>query len=319
MDTEPRGRLQRMHDLVDRLVTATTAAGALEVRQELTDPALRTWSYLPGDRPGLCLEDAPEELVSLVDGLVEIAHSPAGAALFAEAAAVERERRRAASGRQPNGDRYWWRHLGDPGAGGPWGWRLNGHHIAVHVVVDGPGVTFTPHFVGSEPARITAGPLAGSRILGPEEDLARSLVTSLTPAQRVRAVTLTEAPADIVTGMDPVADPGCLPGGITWAELDATQRGLLRRLVDRYLGRLPADIAARYRGEALDAPDRVEFAWAGDTGPGRPHYYCVRTPTVVIEYDNTQDGGNHAHSVLRHLRDDFGGDALRDHLRLEHG
>jgi hypothetical protein len=39
----------------------------------------------------------------------------------------------------------------------------------------------------------------------------------------------------------------------------------------------------------------------------------------VIEYDNTQDGANHIHTVWRDLERDFGGDALREHVRREHG
>ena len=52
--------------------------------------------------------------------------------------------------------------------------------------------------------------------------------------------------------------------------------------------------------------------------PGAGVYYCVRSPTMLIEYDNTQDNANHAHSVWRHLRDDWGGDALQAHYRQAH-
>jgi hypothetical protein len=71
---------------------------------------------------------------------------------------------------------------------------------------------------------------------------------------------------------------------------------------------------------ALALLDAIRFAWAGPTerGPGRGHYYCVTAPDFLIEYDNTQDEANHAHSVWRHLRDDFGADPLRAHYARHH-
>ena len=67
--------------------------------------------------------------------------------------ATERIRRQLATGKDDvGGDRYWLRVLGDPDGDQPWGWRVNGHHLGVHVVVTEDAVTFTPHFIGAEPA-----------------------------------------------------------------------------------------------------------------------------------------------------------------------
>ena len=60
------------------------------------------------------------------------------------------------------------------------------------------------------------------------------------------------------------------------------------------------------------------FAWAGPTEPGRGHYYAVRGPRLLIEYDNTQNGANHVHSVWRDLANDWGGDTLAAHYRSSH-
>lgn len=62
----------------------------------------------------------------------------------------------------------------------------------------------------------------------------------------------------------------------------------------------------------------LSFAWAGGLAPGDRHYYCVRAPDFLIEYDNTQDDGNHAHSVWRHVRHDWGTDLLRGHYTEQH-
>ena len=59
----------------------------------------------------------------------------------------------------------------------------------------------------------------------------------------------------------------------------------------------------------------IHFAWAGSAAPGEPHYYRIHGPTFLIEYDNTQNGANHIHSVWRDLTGDFGRDLLARALR----
>lgn len=61
--------------------------------------------------------------------------------------------------------------------------------------------------------------------------------------------------------------------------------------------------------------DKVAFAWAGRLERGQKHYYRVQGPTFLIEYDNTQDDGNHVHSVWRDFNGDFGEDLLREHVK----
>jgi hypothetical protein len=289
------------------------------VHGDLADSDLRQWTYLPGDRPGLSMEHLTGAQHTLVIELLRSAHSPAGGDLAVGAVEVERVRRELVTGSPPEGDRYWLRVLGDPDGEEPWGWRINGHHLAAHVVVAPGGITFTPHFVGSEPAVIPSGPHAGRRILGPEEDLARQLATGLDPDQRALGIGADVAPDDILTRADPVADPALLPVGIGRDLLRPAQRDVLDQLVRRYLDRAPAPYAqACWRDAEAAGLHRIRFAWAGPTAPGERHYYCVRAPEFLIEYDNTQDGGNHAHSVWRHLRDDWGADLLRDHYARLH-
>jgi uncharacterized protein DUF3500 len=54
---------------------------------------------------------------------------------------------------------------------------------------------------------------------------------------------------------------------------------------------------------------------AGPVDPKRPHYYRLRGPTLLIEYDNTQNNANHIHSVWHDPRHDFGADVLGAHYR----
>ncbi len=66
--------------------------------------------------------------------------------------------------------------------------------------------------------------------------------------------------------------------------------------------------------------NNLQFAWAGAQAPiiGKAHYYRIQGPTIIIEYDNSQNRANHAHSVIRDLKHDFGGDRLLEHYKSNH-
>jgi hypothetical protein len=81
---------------------------------------------------------------------------------------------------------------------------------------------------------------------------------------------------------------------------------------------MPKAVGAEYAG--LLAPERFEgtaFAWGGDDKHGNAHYYRVQSDRLLIEYDCSQDGANHTHSVWRDPIGDFGEDILRQHLATE--
>ncbi len=103
------------------------------------------------------------------------------------------------------------------------------------------------------------------------------------------------------------------PKGVAAAEFDADQRAVLTTLLDTYFGRVPATLSPADRYAADAVLDRVFFAWAGSTDPGQPHYYRLQGPNLLIEWDNTQRGANHAHSVWRDPGADFGLDVLGRH------
>jgi len=86
-----------------------------------------------------------------------------------------------------------------------------------------------------------------------------------------------------------------------------------------YVGRIPDpladDEAAKYAGSAIET---IAFGWAGSVEPGEPHYYRVQGPRLLVEYDNTQRGANHVHSVWRDPDGDFGDDVLVRHYAEDH-
>ena len=57
---------------------------------------------------------------------------------------------------------------------------------------------------------------------------------------------------------------------------------------------------------AAPASTTIRFAWAGPADRSQPHAYRVQGPTFLIEFNNTQNGANHIHSVWRNMLGDFG-------------
>jgi hypothetical protein len=109
------------------------------------------------------------------------------------------------------------------------------------------------------------------------------------------------------------------PKGLAASAMSAGEREILIALVRQYVGRMPDDVAeAELRALEARGVDELTFAWAGGAERGEPHYYRLQGPRFLVEYDNTQDGANHAHSVWRDPEGDFGGDLLAQHYAEAH-
>jgi hypothetical protein len=113
---------------------------------------------------------------------------------------------------------------------------------------------------------------------------------------------------------------GPQPRGLPATRLRTDQRDLLRALLDVYIGRVPDGVADDERAKYADDAglDELHFAWAGSREPGEGHYYRVQGPRLLAEYDNTQRGANHVHTVWRDPCRDFGDDPLRAHYAQRH-
>jgi Protein of unknown function (DUF3500) len=206
--------------------------------------------------------------------------------------------------------------FGTPAEKGAWGWRVEGHHVSLRFTIVNSNVDVgAPSFFGSNPAEVRDGPKKGLRLLAHEEDPARALVMALDASQRAKAVIQTTAFNDILTGNKVDISP-LSPSGILAADLNPSQRQMLMQVVDAYTSAMAADIAADRMNRLTRAGvEKIAFAWAGELERGRKHYYRVQGPTFLIEFDNTQNDGNHIHSVWRDFNGDFGRDVLREHLK----
>ncbi len=283
------------------------------------------WDYRPGERGGLAFADMRPDQRSAAIAVIGAAMSARGADEVAAVMALESilgelERESGRSGHARDPERYWWAVFGDPAAPGPWSWRIGGHHVAIHLTVaNGEVVGSAPSFLGANPAVVPRGPTAGARALTGEEALARALLGALSAEQRAIAIVDPVAPPDILSGIGARADVSAVPSGIRHDALAPPQQEGLERLIKHYLGRARDEVAAADWDRIADAGlAAVTFAWAGPADPGRGHYYAVRGPGFLVEYDNTQNGANHIHAVWRDLHNDWGEDALARHYRRQH-
>ncbi|MDO8210134.1 DUF3500 domain-containing protein [Conexibacter sp. CPCC 206217] len=231
---------------------------------------------------------------------------------------------------------YFLTFFGQPQPDTTWGWRLVGHHVSLNFTSVGQEwISPTPLLIGAEPARFGV-----FRTLAQEEDLAFALLRTLDDEQRAQALIHDVAPADFVTRTVPVlgsrelpdrhgvgrrdvviedADREALwyererPRGVAYAALTDAQQAAFRALLDCYVARVhPLAREREARRIERAGIGALHFAWAGATDCEGGHYYRVQGPVTLIEFNNTEDEANHAHSVWRDPVGDFGGAASDD-------
>jgi hypothetical protein len=314
----------RAHDASTQMAGATNALlAALSADQKavavfpFANAERTNWHFVPRARRGLSIKAMTPEQRLLTHALLAKALSQGGytkavgiMSLEPVLAALENNPRM----RDP--ENYFLTVFGTPGQE-PWAWRFEGHHLALNFTfAAGATPVATPLFFGANPAEIRDGPRAGVRALAAEEDLARALVKSLDADHRKTAVIMERAPSEIFN------IPGrrdTKPMGIAWSDLDASQREMLLGVIREYVGRTRSDVADddMHRLEQAGL-EKIHFAWAGSLERGEPHYYRVQGGNFVLEYDNTQNGANHVHSLWRDFDHDFGADLLEQHYREAH-
>ncbi|HTI92590.1 MAG TPA: DUF3500 domain-containing protein [Puia sp.] len=202
-----------------------------------------------------------------------------------------------------------------------WGWRLEGHHVSFNFSANnGKLVAGTPGFLGANPAVVQQGAGKGKEVLKEEREAGFALLHSLTKEELTMAIVDKTAPGDIITYNNREAMIAH-PEGLLYPEMSSAQQEQMLQLISLYVHRFTKLFADEMLKEIQEAGlDKLRFAWAGYTEPGlgKPHYYRIQGPTIIIEYDNTQNNANHVHTVIRDLCHDFGGDQLLEHYKAQH-
>ncbi|HZN13505.1 MAG TPA: DUF3500 domain-containing protein [Acidimicrobiales bacterium] len=312
--------LEQLHAAARALVDGVEAAQRSDLCLPFDEVERRNWFYWPAPRRGLPLGALDGDRRQLVHELVTAMTSPATLAKIntiiglevvladLEARGISGRRRIDGLPRDPSA--YYVTIFGTPDGDASWGVRFEGHHASIHATVVDRRLAPTPVFLGANPAVVEHRGRAILRPLAEEEDVARQLLDALPADARRRAVISDAAPDDIVT-TNAASVEHDLAGGVAIADLRGDAAALASELIS-----LHADRSRPYTA-APETAD-VHFAWAGDAVAGRPHYYRLHGARFLVEYDNTQNDANHAHSVWRDPAGDFGGELLREHHAHQH-
>ena len=310
---EPADPAPAMAKAADAFLAALDPAKRAKAALPINSAERLDWHFEPKDRQGVPLKQMSADerraaLALLRSGLSARGFTKVDTILHLEEVLFALE---GTAMRDPG--LYYFTVFGRPGDQGAWGWRYEGHHVSLNwTVLDGRVVGSAPQFLGANPADVRDGIQKGTRALAAEEDLGRAFVKSMKTDQRADAVVSADAPRDIVTGASREAAIQ-EDNGIAYPKLSQEQQGLLLSLIQEYASTQPLAVAqARLARVKADLP-HVKFAWMGGIEKGQGHYYRIQGSTFLIEYDNTQNGANHIHSVWRDFKGDWGKDLLAEH------
>ena len=303
--------------LANRFLSSLTAEQKAQAMKAFTDDYRKNWQYVPATRQGLNYNNMKPEQMTLAIELLKATLSESGYKKTEVIKSLEDVLFQMENGNKGRDKGlYTFTFFGEPSFDKLWGWRYEGHHVSLNFSFKGGDlISSTPQFFGSNPAEVRSGPQKGLRALPQEEDLGFAMLNSLSTAQQSEAVLPVKAPGDIVTSSTRKASIQD-DLGISFKKLDSKQQALLLNLVHVYADNQPSKESKRRMGR-VDQNSLV-FAWMGDTKPGGPHYYRIQGSKFLIEFDNTQNGANHIHSVWRDFDGDFGEDVLAEHYQSFH-
>src|SRR4030095_15348896 len=221
----------------NNLIVTLSPEQKAKLKYDFTSAERTNFHFTPGPwngvgRKGLPFKEMRPEQAKLAHALLAPGGSQAGyikATTIMSLEQILKDREAGGRGnlvRDPDG--YFFSVFGEPSETGTWGFKVEGHHVALNFTIsNGKVLADSPAFMGADPAEMKDGPRAGLRVLGREEDLARQLVQSLDAQQKAVAV-VTTTPRDILTGENAVLDmiPNFdknKPTGIPGSKLNAKQ------------------------------------------------------------------------------------------------
>lgn len=275
------------------------------------------FNFVPMARKGLTLDEMDNRQREALFILLQAALSDQGMkkvqGIRNLEIALKKLENQPANSRYRDPDIYYISIFGEPSSKNPWGWRFEGHHLSLNFSSVSNQVSATPTFMGSNPGTLARNDYPGSDLLKSEEFLAKKLLGLLDPPQLGKATYTEQVPREIITGNSRKVSLSNYEG-LPFKDMKPDQQSVLVDLLMTYLNNMESTIAnSQWEQIKAEGLDNLWFAWAGGVKPYDGHYYRIHGPSVLIEYDNTQNNGNHIHTVWRDLKNDFGEDLLKKH------
>jgi hypothetical protein len=319
-----------IRDAAEAFLTALTSAQQASALFPLESDVWRRWSNIHPFimRHGVCLDELMPGPRQRALALLEASLSARGFQTARDIMRLNDLVRQITGNAEEYGEwLYWLSVMGRPSAREPWGWQLDGHHLAVNCLVLDDQVVMTPMFMGSEPVAADRGPYAGTRVFQAEEEEGLTLIRTLTATQRARTVLAQALPGEAFSAA--FRDNLALRyEGIRFGDLSDAQRRQLVRLVEVYVSRIPPGHARLRMEEVTRHLGDMHFAWMGGYDAESVFYYRLHSPVILIEFDhqrgivfdNDRPSRHHIHTVLRTPNgNDYGKDLLRQHHeRFDH-
>lgn len=315
---------QKPAEMASRFIGNLTTLQLKKVQYTFTDNERFNWHFVPKSRKGIAIEELNEQQKKFAFDLLATCLSENGTQKVKDVILLEgilKQLESRGDDDYRDAGKYYFTMFGNPQPNNIWGWRIEGHHISFTFSAQNNRlVSGTPGFLGANPAIVPSGQYKGKETLKEETAAGFALLHSLNTEQLNKAVINSKALPEIVTynSRKAMIDH---PQGIYYSELNKDQQLLMMQLIEVYIHRYTKLFADEMLKE-IKATDvgKLQFAWAGaqQKGATEGYYYRIQGPTIIIEYDNTQNDANHVHTVLRDLKNDFGGDELAEHYRKNH-
>jgi hypothetical protein len=297
-----------MADSARRFVASLDETQKARATFTFDSPERVNWHWIPRERKGLPIKSMKAEQRALAFSLLSTGLSTKGMIKASTIMSLEQILLIDEHGTGPVRDPelYFVSVFGNPSDEGEWGWRIEGHHLALNFTLKGGKViSATPFMLGSNPAEVRTGSRKGLKNLAEIEGPTNKLIASLNPEQRKEAIVSPTAP-DVTTTPNSVQAPSITPEGIEFAKLDADQKQTLTLLLRAYAVNFPEPIQADLLEQLTDDPESIHFAWYGPADPTKPHAFRVQGKAFFIDFNMTQNETNHIHTFYRSLLGDFG-------------
>ena len=238
---------------------------------ELSNLSREDMDFVPGagqPHHGASLVQLPVDARRSVHSLLRAVLSPVGYLTANSIMSLEEELRQiqAQFGAGRLSDNCALEIFGVPSKQSPWGWKFEGHHLSINVLLSGTEIRVTPLFLGASPAEVRNGPRTGFRIFAPHIDMALELMNSMSPDQLEKAQDRTgEFPkfgGIVARGNDRKLPK---PLGIQASEMGHGQKqiivGLVRNWIQFFQPAVYQDEMKRIEDGSIDA---LRILWRGE-------------------------------------------------------
>ena len=318
-----QSKAQDLTSSANAFLNLLDAEQKINVQYSLNDKERFNWNFVPTQRNGACFRTFTPQQRTAALALLKVSLSEQGykkANSIMELENILREiEERGSSDTYRDPLNYYITIFGTPSKEKPWGWRMEGHHLAINFSsVNNEIGSSTPTFWGSNPGTVPRGEEKGKEILKLETDLGFELCNSFTDEQKKKVILSERAYPEIIMGNKLKAQL-IEPLGLGYKEMNDSQQKLLVRLLEVYIRNYQLGFSNKLMDKIKKVGlENLSFAWAGGLIPGTGNYYRLQGPSLLIEYDNTQNNANHVHTAVRDLTNDFAEDILRDHYLKDH-